>query len=124
VPADAARKRRRFGHFADAVRKMLEVPEGAWQAATDDTIVCRCENVTCAEIASAVADGHRTPNAVKRNTRAAMGWCGGRMCLHSIDALILRLTHEGADTAMTPRPMVRPVTFASLANHRTEEEPG
>ena len=119
--ADAVRRRRQYAGFAGAVRTMLQVPDAAWQVATDDTIVCRCENVTRAEIAAAVADGHCTPNAVKRNTRAAMGWCGGRMCLHSIEAITENMTGVVPDTMMTPRPMVRPVSFAALANRRAEE---
>ena len=58
-----------------------------WDWATDDTVICRCEGVRRARIARAIADGHVTLNAIKRNCRAGMGLCGGRVCLRSVLAL-------------------------------------
>lgn len=112
---DALHNRRRALSFQQAVRATLHVPRQLWALATDDTIVCRCENVTAGELRGALGQGHRSLNAVKRNTRAGMGWCGGRTCLHAV-AKLAEL-HAGIDGApmMTPRPVVRPVTFAALA---------
>jgi NAD(P)H-nitrite reductase large subunit len=85
---------------------------------TDETIVCRCENVKLGEIRGAFAEGHLTLNAVKRNVRSGMGWCAGRMCLHSVAALAALHTGKTAREMMTPRPMIRPVSFAALANQK------
>jgi len=116
---NAATARRRSAlAFQQAVRATLHVPAQLWALAKDDTIVCRCENVTLGELRGALDEGHRSLNAVKRNTRAGMGWCGGRTCLHAVAALAGLHAGIGPVAMMTPRPVVRPVTFAALANQQ------
>ena len=44
------------------------------------TLVCRCEDVTRAEIEHAIDDGAREVNQVKAWTRCGMGPCQGRTC--------------------------------------------
>jgi NADPH-dependent 2,4-dienoyl-CoA reductase/sulfur reductase-like enzyme len=119
----ALRRRRRYQNFQRAVRAMLQVPESAWRLVTDETIVCRCENVRLGEIRGAFAEGHLTLNAVKRNVRSGMGWCAGRMCLHSVAALTALHTGKTSREMMTPRPMIRPVSFAALANQKKASAP-
>ncbi len=111
----ALERRRQHQAFQQAVQKTLLIPRGLWGIASDDTIVCRCENVPRREIRAAFADGHASLNAVKRNVRTGMGWCGGRTCLRAVAAL--GELHAGVPPSaiMTPRPMVRPVTFGALA---------
>jgi NAD(P)H-nitrite reductase large subunit len=101
--------------FQRAVQCMLRVPPGLWRLAADDTVVCRCENVAVSALRDAFAAGHLTPNTIKRVTRAGMGWCGGRTCLHAVAALADLHGAPGA-ALMTPRPLARPVTLAALAN--------
>jgi NADPH-dependent 2,4-dienoyl-CoA reductase/sulfur reductase-like enzyme len=110
--------RRRYSRFARVVRETLAVPAVLWRTATDDTVICRCENVLLSDLRSALDGGHHSLNAIKRNVRPGMGWCGGRMCLHSV-ALLAEL-HAGVTpgTMMTPRPMARPVSFAALARQK------
>jgi len=110
--------RRRYGAFARAMRNTLKVPTALWTTTTDDTVVCRCENVRLSEIRAAFEGGHHSLNAVKRNARPGMGWCGGRMCLHSV--AVLAELHAGIapGNMMTPRPMARPVPFVALAHQR------
>ncbi len=108
-------QRERLVAFQSAVQSMLRVPTGLWRLATDDTVVCRCENVTASALRDAFAAGHLTPNTIKRVTRAGMGWCGGRTCLHAVAALAE--LHGAPDAGlMTPRPLARPVTLAALAS--------
>jgi D-hydroxyproline dehydrogenase subunit alpha len=107
--------RSRHLEFQKALRKTLGLPIELWRLVTDDTIVCRCENVRLAEIKSAIASGHRSLNAVKRNVRSGMGWCGGRTCLHAIASLIELSSGSAPADMMTPRPLARPVSFAALA---------
>jgi D-hydroxyproline dehydrogenase subunit alpha len=104
--------------FQAAVRETLQLPPGIWRLVSDDTVVCRCENVPGSEIRAAFAAGHQSLNAVKRNVRAGMGWCGGKICLRAVAALAeldLGATPVGM---MTPRPLVRPVSFAALATQK------
>jgi NADPH-dependent 2,4-dienoyl-CoA reductase/sulfur reductase-like enzyme len=115
---EAIAVRRRYSRFAQAVRQTLAVPASLWRAATDDTIICRCENVLLSDLRVALEGGHHSLNAIKRNARPGMGWCGGRMCLHSV--AILAELHAGVAPGkmMTPRPMARPVSFAALARQK------
>jgi len=53
-------------------------------------IVCRCENVSEAEIVNAVRLGHTTLDGVKYFTRAQMGRCQGGFCSYKIIKIIMR----------------------------------
>jgi D-hydroxyproline dehydrogenase subunit alpha len=113
--AGALATRERLSGFQSAMQTLLRVPPELWRLAGDDTIICRCENVTLAALRDALAAGHLAPNTVKRVTRAGMGWCGGRTCLQAVSALAQ--LHGASSTAMmTPRPLARPIPLASLAN--------
>jgi len=54
------------------------------------SIVCRCENVSEAEIIQAVRLGHTTLDGVKYFTRAQMGRCQGGFCTYKIIKIIMR----------------------------------
>jgi NAD(P)H-nitrite reductase large subunit len=120
---EAIAARRRYSRFARVVRQTLVVPVALWRTATDDTVICRCENVLLSELRSALQSGHHSLNAIKRNVRPGMGWCGGRMCLHSV--AVLAELHAGVAPGkmMTPRPMARPVPFAALARQKRATAP-
>jgi NADPH-dependent 2,4-dienoyl-CoA reductase/sulfur reductase-like enzyme len=52
-----------------------------WAAQTpDETVVCRCEEVSAGDIRAVVSDGHWEMNRVKAMCRVGMGRCQGRMC--------------------------------------------
>ena len=55
-------------------------------------IVCRCENVSEAEIVQAVRLGHVTLDGIKYFTRAQMGRCQGGFCTYKIIKIIMRET--------------------------------
>ncbi|HTX80292.1 MAG TPA: (2Fe-2S)-binding protein, partial [Longilinea sp.] len=56
----------------------------------DDTIVCRCERVSAAQIRKVIHEGFRDLNEIKAVTRAGMGSCGAKTC----NAIILRIFKE------------------------------
>ena len=116
--ASALTRRRRYEKFLPAVRRSLHVPLQLWSIATGETTVCRCENVRVSEVLDVLKDGHTSLNAVKRNVRAGMGWCGGRTCLNAVSALAQLHAGATAGDMMTPRPMARPVPFSALANQQ------
>jgi NAD(P)H-nitrite reductase large subunit len=84
--------------------------------------VCRCEEISAAEIAAAIGEGARTLNDVKRRTRAGMGMCQGRWCGHAIAAIVAAETGQplAALAPMTARPPVQPVTLGVLADMKGE----
>jgi glycerol-3-phosphate dehydrogenase len=55
-------------------------------------VVCRCENVSEAEIIQAVRLGHHTLDGVKYFTRAQMGRCQGGFCTYKIIKIIMKET--------------------------------
>ncbi|MDR0495786.1 MAG: FAD-dependent oxidoreductase, partial [Treponema sp.] len=55
-------------------------------------IVCRCENVSEAEIVQAVRRGHHRLDGGKYFTRAQMGRCQGGFCTYKIIKIIMRET--------------------------------
>lgn len=112
---EAMDARQRHQAFQAAVRATLRVPRGLWEVTTDDTVVCRCESVTLRDIRTALSAGHSSLNAVKRNVRSGMGWCGGRTCLRAVAALSELHAGISPSAIMTPRPMVRPITFGAVA---------
>ena len=84
----------------------------------DPIITCRCEEITEAEIAAAIAEGARTLNDIKRRTRAGMGMCQGRWCTPAIVAMVAEATRQSLATIapMTARPPVQPVPLGVLAD--------
>jgi NAD(P)H-nitrite reductase large subunit len=84
----------------------------------ESMIICRCEEVTDAELVGAIGEGARTLNDVKRRTRAGMGMCQGRWCSHAIAALVAEETGQplAALAPMTARPPVQPVALGVLAD--------
>jgi NAD(P)H-nitrite reductase large subunit len=85
---------------------------------TDDTVLCRCEEITVGEIRQAIQEGATTVSAIRMLTRAGMGRCQGRMCGGSVaDLLALDLGQpvEAAGEA-TPRPPIFPVPLGCLAD--------
>ena len=92
---------------------------GLFELAQDDTIVCRCEELTLADIKEALADGATDMNEIKRMTRMGMGHCQGRMCGPALQEIIAR--EKGLTAAdlgyLNPRPPVKLVPLTVLAEH-------
>jgi len=55
-------------------------------------IVCRCENVSEAEVIEAISKGHITLDGIKFYTRAGMGRCQGAFCTYKILKIISKET--------------------------------
>ncbi|MFF1296687.1 MULTISPECIES: FAD-dependent oxidoreductase [unclassified Streptomyces] len=108
--AAAARSRTRLRAFF-AVLDAVYLPPAHWtEQITDDTVVCRCEEVTGGAIREAVGElGAGDVRTVKLLTRAGMGWCQGRVCGPAVAGL--------AGCALTPtlRPFAGPVPLGVLA---------
>lgn len=112
----AAQRARRFG---TAMARLMALRPGQVQAIPPETVLCRCEAVTRAEIAAAVAEGARTLNQVKAWTRCGMGPCQGRICGDVVGAAVAaeggRREEVGQFTGRTP---FRPLPLDVLAGDR------
>jgi NAD(P)H-nitrite reductase large subunit len=113
--------------FGGLLSDLFTPPEGLVSLLKDDTIICRCEEISLAEVKEAIRTGARSIGEVKMLTRTGMGNCQGRMCEHSVAAII---AHELADEGITReeigyysiRPPLHPLPQSFLAEAVPEEE--
>jgi len=85
-------------------------------------MVCRCEDVTLAELDEAIAAGHRDLESVKRFTGFGTGFCQGKQCVALCARLLTERGGEAPTMPITPRPPFHPVTIAKLAGLIDDEE--
>ncbi len=97
--------------------KLLSVPD-------DNTVVCRCEEISAGEIRQAVADGHGDSNQVKFLTRCGMGPCQGRQCADAVAHIVAAATEKSHPDGglYRGRPPVTPLTLGQLAALFPEEK--
>ncbi|HEX3537775.1 MAG TPA: FAD-dependent oxidoreductase [Stellaceae bacterium] len=83
----------------------------------DDTIACRCEEVTVGRIRAAVRLGAPGPNQLKAFTRCGMGPCQGRICGPIVSAVIAaeRGVPIAEIGAYRPRAPYKPITVGAVA---------
>ncbi|MDX2548555.1 NAD(P)/FAD-dependent oxidoreductase [Streptomyces sp. WI04-05B] len=106
----AARTRTRLRRFAAALDTVYAPPAHWAEQVADDTVVCRCEEVTAAEVREAVEElGATDLRTVKLLTRAGMGWCQGRVCAAGVAGV------AGCPSGPARRPFARPVPLGVLA---------
>ena len=97
--------RRRTQRFGAAMADAFALRDELRNLAAEDTIVCRCEDVTRGQI-----DEHDSLRSAKLQTRCGMGPCQGRICHGS-----LKFIHGwDSDSA---RPPVLPTRVESLAGN-------
>jgi len=106
----AVRTRARLRAFA-AMLESAYTPAADWAERVDDeTIVCRCEEVSAAAVREAVTElGATDLRTVKLLTRAGMGWCQGRICGPGVAGV------AGCPAAPARTPFARPVPLGVLA---------
>jgi NADPH-dependent 2,4-dienoyl-CoA reductase/sulfur reductase-like enzyme len=109
---------RRFTAFRRTLESILAPRPGLYQLATDDTIVCRCEEVVAGEIRAAIEAGAHHVTEVRAVTRAGMGLCQGRMCVPTVCGLLGRWAGLSPEAAgrLPPRLPARPVPVPVLAD--------
>ncbi len=99
--------------FIDA----LYAPSPEFLSPPDETIACRCEEVTAATIRRCVSLGCLGPNQTKAFCRAGMGPCQGRFCGLTVAEIIA--STRGVPVADVGyyriRPPIKPVTIGELA---------
>jgi NADPH-dependent 2,4-dienoyl-CoA reductase/sulfur reductase-like enzyme len=122
-PLRAGALHRRIGRlraFARAMHAAHPVPSGWTHWLTDDTLVCRCEEVPVASVRDAVANlGAADPRTVRSLTRVGMGWCQGRICAAPCGRLVASLTGEAPTAedleAIGRRTLAAPLELSRVA---------
>ena len=100
---------------ADAMLRAFVVPKGVFSLAGDDTIVCRCEDVSAACVRDAARLHGDSLRAIKMGCRAGMGPCQGRICTPNVQAIATRGSCQQWDepVAQVPLKPVRTQTILS-----------
>lgn len=84
----------------------------------ENTIICRCSDLTLKEIRELIRNGYTSVEEIKRISRAGMGPCQGRTC----GSLILReiAAFQGVDVSelkvSTSRPVVKGIMLGQIAS--------
>lgn len=114
-----AQKRR----FRRALLPLHRVGPGIFELATRDTVICRCEELTLADL-EPVLSATTDVNVIKGLTRAGMGLCQGRNCQRHVAALVAaRHSRDVSEIDLpTARMPVRPVLLGSVADETVEDE--
>ena len=105
---------------AAAIRPLLDhlfPPPAHILAPDDETIVCRCEEITAGQGRAAAKLGAPGPNQLKAFLRAGMGPCQGRMCGLSVVEIMARVHGKSPAEigAYRIRPPLKPLSLAELA---------
>ena len=103
-----------------AVLDSISLPRaGLHKLARDDTIICRCREIPLKEIKKALHEGAADLNEIKRRIGIGMGPCQGRMCGPALLEVAAKEKKELPSYFgfLNPRPPLKPVPLAALANH-------
>ncbi|MEN8243415.1 MAG: NAD(P)/FAD-dependent oxidoreductase [Thermodesulfobacteriota bacterium] len=108
---------KKYRRFRKVMDKISEPRPGLFELAKEDTIICRCEEITLGDVDEAIARGGREINEIKRMTRAGMGRCQGRMCGPFLVERIRRtvgLQEIPGPGHLNPRPPLKPIKLGSM----------
>ena len=107
--------------FVDALYK----PRQDLYRISDDTLVCRCEEITAGDIRQAISEGCRDANEIKALTRCGMGNCQGRMCGNGLVEIIAGELEYEADKLqqLNVRAPVRNLSLLELSEVDLVETP-
>jgi NADPH-dependent 2,4-dienoyl-CoA reductase/sulfur reductase-like enzyme len=114
APRRARMQARRGRRFLD----LLYQPAPQFRLPQGDTLVCRCEEVTAAQLETTLKLGVMGPNQLKIFLRCGMGPCQGRLCGLTVTEMIARARGISPEEVgyYRLRPPVKPITLGELAD--------
>lgn len=118
---DRARPWEKVLRMQRAVRPFLDTffqpPEWICLPA-DNTVVCRCENVTAGDVRRMADIGCTGPNQTKFFSRCGMGPCQGRVCANVVTQLIAERRAKSPDEVGTyrVRSPLKPLSLDAIAS--------
>jgi thioredoxin reductase len=121
--APSLRRLRRLGQFR-AILDGLSAPRpGLFERMTDDTLICRCEEVSLGDCRNAVKEGAVSLMELKPRLRAGMGMCQARICGPTLVEVLGGLTGQAPELIQpfSPRPPVKPIPLAALLDGEAAE---
>ena len=121
IPLSLKLKRFRLQLFATALQRSYPVGNG-WQSwVKPETKICRCEEVSHAEICQSVTElSAQDSRTSKLFTRAGMGLCQGRVCSRNVSELIAGESgckvSDQERISYSNRPIAAPISLGILAD--------
>jgi D-hydroxyproline dehydrogenase subunit alpha len=108
--------------FQRALWRIYQAPPVRLDQVPDDTLLCRCEDISFGSVREQIAAGRDTLAAIKRNTRLGMGRCQGRYCAVTAARLIQETTGRAGhpDQYFAPRSPAKPVPAGALGFEKPE----
>ena len=105
------KKLTKYEVFAKTIADLNSTPIELINDIGENTILCRCEDITKKEILDAIDKGAKNLNQIKTWTRFGMGPCQGRTCHYSISRIVAsKLGCRPEDLGyLTGRSPIRPV---------------
>lgn len=109
------------------LRPMLDSmypPRESIYTPSDETVVCRCEELTAGDIRKACAIAQPGVNQLKAFTRAGMGPCQGRQCGYTIASIVAAEQQIAVEDVgfYRIRPPLKPITLGELASLDVQEK--
>ncbi|MBU5677484.1 (2Fe-2S)-binding protein [Alkaliphilus sp. MSJ-5] len=85
----------------------------------DNTIICRCSDLTLSEIRRLIQEGYTSFDEIKRISRAGMGPCQGRTCNQLILREISIITGKPISELVqgTYRPPAKAIKLGAIAEY-------
>lgn len=124
--AKAMQRTRKTRHEMTALNRFRAVMDeisapgpGLFALARPDTVLCRCQEITLADLNQYLRDYSGDINEVKRMTSIGMGPCQGRICGQIIQEIVAREKGLPPEDVrfLGPRPPVKIIPLAALAAH-------
>ena len=107
--------------FQKAIWSVFKSEEILLSAVNEETIICRCENVTSGKIDFILEAGHRDLSSIKRLSRAGMGRCQGRYCTNLLVKKLNKFTKiEKSYGSFAPQIPIKPAPISSMLREYPE----
>jgi len=117
VKADFKAKRKGFCRIRELIeqRDYEKVQEITLENRDYSKLVCRCENITEAEVVAAIQRGHTTLDSLKFATRVGTGRCQGGFCTYRVMKILNRetgvpfekISKKGPGSEIVPYPLAK-----------------
>ena len=111
------RQRSRQVQYGRFLNHLCRLQPGCYADIPDETVICRCEEITMATIRSQLNNDFTTMNDLKKATRCGMGNCQGRTCGPILFDILSAHSHRPPDGigCTSARAPVKTVTLGALA---------
>ncbi len=121
------KRRKAQRRFARALLRVYRVRPAWLEWLTPETVICRCEEVSLADIHNAVQTlGSTNIRSTKLFTRAGMGMCQGRTCSRSVIEIVSKESGISPNVqdqiSAGRRPIVHPISLGLLAELPSVED--